>query len=781
MPRPYPIINEKKDNSKGTPPSSLSPPLFTYIYSKINELYAKIKINQKFLNLSKNPLELKIYINKRKGVIFSSFTAEIGDSIKVKSKVIKKEKAEEKYSDAISSGNAAIFVSEDPYDQNRIIVNMGNIPAYGKVVFTSEFIQYTDYSKKYEFEMFRNIPFFKEKDYFSDSSIFGEIIIETKNKIYDIEKEILVKDIKIIEEKYKDNKNNNYSIVYEIPKYSSNNINYIPAAKIYFDVDNKEPLIYTQNSTLVKGEKNYIIHYRYKSESDNKKLNPGFFIFLIDQSGSMSGRSIEIASKALKLFLQSLPSNSYFQIIGFGSNYKLYNDIPKEYTKENINETLKIIDGLRANLGGTDIYRPLDYIYNNKNNLDIKLPKYIFLLTDGEIDDKPSTLELIEKNNSIYSIYSIGIGNYFDEDLIKNAGIIGKGNYNFCRDLDGLNSIISTEISKAISSFISNFTMQNSLQNEKLELEQETNIYPIIRNNQIVNSAYIINSNNKNDKIDIDLSYLDEDKKEIKKHYKIEPEYMEEGEELSKLIINNYILNHLNDNEIIKKALKYQIFMKETSLFAEIEFSEKITEDMKLKIIGDKQNNVIKKEYIPPKSSYDCDYNSLCCIRSSIPIKNCCYEEDNDLSCKCSYLKIEKSIKKKSIKKKKINLCSIAKSIDLNENISEIKNSNYEQKNEKDKLMEMINTQDFIDGFWEENEKTNIIKEKYKKEFNLLENLKNKNIDNKVAMTIIIIYYIHKEHPELLNELMMIIKKAELFIQKQTNDSYENIIKEIKI
>ena len=653
MPRPYPIINEKKDNSKGTPPSSLSPPLFTYIYSKINELYAKIKINQKFLNLSKNPLELKIYINKRKGVIFSSFTAEIGDSIKVKSKVIKKEKAEEKYSDAISSGNAAIFVSEDPYDQNRIIVNMGNIPAYGKVVFTSEFIQYTDYSKKYEFEMFRNIPFFKEKDYFSDSSIFGEIIIETKNKIYDIEKEILVKDIKIIEEKYKDNKSNSYSIVYEIPKYSSDNINYIPAAKIYFDVDNKESLIYTQNSTLVKGEKNYIIHYRYKSESDNKKLNPGFFIFLIDQSGSMRGRSIEIASKALKLFLQSLPSNSYFQIIGFGSNYKLYNDIPKEYTKENINETLKIIDGLRANLGGTDIYRPLDYIYNNKNNLDIKLPKYIFLLTDGEIDDKPSTLELIEKNNSIYSIYSIGIGNDFDEDLIKNAGIIGKGNYNFCRDLDGLNSIISTEISKAISSFISNFTMQNSLQNEKLELEQETNIYPIIRNNQIVNSAYIINSNNKNDKIDIDLSYLDEDKKEIKKHYKIEPEYMEEGEELSKLIINNYILNHLNDNEIIKKALKYQIFMKETSLFAEIEFSEKITEDMKLKIIGDKQNNVIKKEYIPPKSSYECDYISLCCIRSSLPIKNCCYEEDNDLCCKGSYLsKKEKSTKKKSIKKK---------------------------------------------------------------------------------------------------------------------------------
>ena len=216
----------------------------------------------------------------------------------------------------------------------------------------------------------------------------------------------------------------------------------------------------------------------------------GFFIFFIDQSGSMGGRSIEIASKALKLFLQSLPSKSYFQIIGFGSNYELYNKNPKEYTKENINETLKIIDGLSANLGGTDIYGPLNYIYNNKNNLEIKLPKYIFLLTDGEIEDKSLTLELIEKNNSIYSIYSIGIGNDFDEDLIKNAGIIGKGNYNFCRELDGLNSIISSEISKATSCFISDFTMKNSLENEKLILKQEANISQTIINNQIINIKY---------------------------------------------------------------------------------------------------------------------------------------------------------------------------------------------------------------------------------------------------------------------------------------------------
>ena len=95
--------------------------------------------------------------------------------------------------------------------------------------------------------------------------------------------------------------------------------------------------------------------------------------------------------------------------------------------------------------------------------------------------------------------------------------------------------------------------------------------------------------------------------------------------------------------------------------------------------------------------------------------------------------------------------------------------------------MKIINTQDFINGFWEVNEYTNIIKEKYKEEYNLLKGIKNKNITDKVAITILIIYFIEKEHPELLDELLMIIKKAKIFILNEAKETYENIIKEISI
>ena len=91
----------------------------------------------------------------------------------------------------------------------------------------------------------------------------------------------------------------------------------------------------------------------------------------------------------------------------------------------------------------------------------------------------------------------------------------------------------------------------------------------------------------------------------------------------------------------------------------------------------------------------------------------------------------------------------------------------------------MIRTQDFIGGSWDINEQTKSIKEKYEKEFELLKNLKDKNIDDKVAITVLIIYFINKEYSELLKELILIIKKGKLFIQEKTKDSYENIIKEI--
>ena len=117
---------------------------------------------------------------------------------------------------------------------------------------------------------------------------------------------------------------------------------------------------------------------------------------------------------------------------------------------------------------------------------------------------------------------------------------------------------------------------------------------------------------------------------------------------------------------------------------------------------------------------------------------------------------------------------------DIFDNAINIKDNN-KNNNKKDEFMEMINSQDFIEGYWEQNEHTKVIIEKYEKEYKLIKGLKNKNIDDKTAITILVIYFIYKEHSNSLNDLLMIIKKSKKFIKKAANDSYENIIKEANI
>ena len=98
------------------------------------------------------------------------------------------------------------------------------------------------------------------------------------------------------------------------------------------------------------------------------------------------------------------------------------------------------------------------------------------------------------------------------------------------------------------------------------------------------------------------------------------------------------------------------------------------------------------------------------------------------------------------------------KSIDNNNIKNEIKEENKEKIKEIN-IKDLINDQNFVEGYQEINENTEKVKENYQNEFKLLKELKDKNINDNIAITILIIYFIIKEHSELLNELFMIIEK----------------------
>ena len=103
-----------------------------------------------------------------------------------------------------------------------------------------------------------------------------------------------------------------------------------------------------------------------EKEEKEKEKSKACYIFLLDQSGSMMGDRIELSCKSLLLFLQSLNENFYFQLIGFGSDFKFFSDKPLEYNKENVKNLMDTIKTLSADRGGTNLYDPLKEIYQKK-------------------------------------------------------------------------------------------------------------------------------------------------------------------------------------------------------------------------------------------------------------------------------------------------------------------------------------------------------------------------------------------------------------------------------
>ena len=82
-------------------------------------------------------------------------------------------------------------------------------------------------------------------------------------------------------------------------------------------------------------------------------------------------------------------------------------------------------------MGGTEILDPLMLC----SDLDVpNREKKIFLLTDGEVDNKQQIFEYIRLHKEIMRIHTFGIGSGCDKELIEKAAQAGRGSFSFASD-----------------------------------------------------------------------------------------------------------------------------------------------------------------------------------------------------------------------------------------------------------------------------------------------------------------------------------------------------------
>merc|ERR1711988_1280529 len=150
-------------------------------------------------------------------------------------------------------------------------------------------------------------------------------------------------------------------------------------------------------------------------------------IFLVDRSGSMGWNqesSIEQAKKALQLFLHSMPSDCYFNIWSFGSNFSSLFPTSRKYDDDSLAHAKSHVLTMEANYGGTEVFAPLKSIFGQKVIKDYA--KQIFLLTDGAVSNDQQVINLV-KENSNSRVFTLGLGASASRHLVKGVARAGNG------------------------------------------------------------------------------------------------------------------------------------------------------------------------------------------------------------------------------------------------------------------------------------------------------------------------------------------------------------------
>lgn len=194
--------------------------------------------------------------------------------------------------------------------------------------------------------------------------------------------------------------------------------------------------------------------------------------------------------EALQLFLQSLPSGCMFEIISFGSDFRCSSKDKKGYvySDKTLKQVKDEVSSFKADLGGTEIYEPLEHALKIKT--DKAFAKKIFILTDGAISYTDKVIELAKKNAATTRVHTFGVGYGCSKYLVKQVAKAGRGSYSFVEEGMNLKTKVITALKKAIEPSLQDCSIQWSIPLNQVSTGLQ--LGEIFRN-ELVNHFAIVN------------------------------------------------------------------------------------------------------------------------------------------------------------------------------------------------------------------------------------------------------------------------------------------------
>ncbi|KAN0032446.1 hypothetical protein ACTFIV_006342 [Dictyostelium citrinum] len=431
------------------------------IDSKLTDTCLTCVWTQTYKNESKTPVEAVYRIPLSPLSTVSAFSVEFNGKT-LHGKIKDSTRAQEKYDDAIASGGQAFLAEKSKDDDNYFNFKLGNIPPtessitvhitmiseIGSHLHSLHYLLHRycfPQSSNYSFSLSLAVNLSNSiKSIFFDGDKSHSLQYENKEKtkcVIQYKKSLgfnTQPNIVIVLEL--DDLNKPQSFIEKLTDHNDDKENKKESSDS--DSDNED----TQSKE--KSSYSVALNFFPNFQSINKEdiYQKGEFIFLIDCSGSMSGKPIESARRALEIIIRSLNEQCKFNIYCFGSGFnKAFQEGSRKYDDHSLAIVNNYVSNISANLGGTELLQPIKDILSKE--IDPEYPRQIFILTDGAVSDRSNLIEFVSKESKTTRIFTYGIGTSVDVELVVGLSKACKGYYTLIRD----SSDMETEVMKLLS------------------------------------------------------------------------------------------------------------------------------------------------------------------------------------------------------------------------------------------------------------------------------------------------------------------------------------------
>jgi hypothetical protein len=223
----------------------------------------------------------------------------------------------------------------------------------------------------------------------------------------------------------------------------------------------------------------------YSADLGSQQQENNEFVFVVDCSGSMSGQKIRHARDCLKIFIRSLPPDSFFNVVRFGTRFECLFTQSSIYNEENVRIALVLAESMQANLGGTELYGPLDHIY--KQPLYGRGTRQIFVLTDGEVDNTDQVVGLAASNQAKNRVFTLGIGSGADAGLVEGLANTTGGRADFVTSNEDLSGKVIPQLETSLSPSLNEVEIHVS-GHDSIEISP----YPLLPVTKSVSATYFV-------------------------------------------------------------------------------------------------------------------------------------------------------------------------------------------------------------------------------------------------------------------------------------------------